>query len=192
MVKEIAAIGDSVMMGYYAFTVHTFAGQPVFDNLYATIDTINDAFEGAIDTTDFATKLHLTGVRQLIDVPYLRAGTMLPAQIVPNDVAMYETPVAYRLEQNYPNPFNPTTTISFDLPLTSMVSLKIYNMLGQEVSTILDNQEIEDGALELTFDAASLSTGVYFYRLTAQSIADPDEGTASQLYVSVKKMMLVK
>jgi hypothetical protein len=73
-----------------------------------------------------------------------------------------------------------------------MVTLKVYNMLGQEVATILNNQEMEDGTQEFTFDASSLSSGVYFYRLSAESITDPESGAASQLYTSVKKMMLIK
>jgi hypothetical protein len=191
-VKDIAAFGDSIMMGTYVLGLHTFDTSATFDNLYATLHAINNAFEGAVDTTDFATKLHMSGVKALIDVPFLRAGTEAPAKIVPLDVAMYEAPVAYSLDQNYPNPFNPTTTISFDLPEASMVTLKVYNMLGQEVATILNNQEMEDGTQEFTFDASSLSSGVYFYRLSAESITDPESGAASQLYTSVKKMMLIK
>jgi hypothetical protein len=192
MVKEIAAVGDSLMMGYYAFGIHTFADSATFANLHATLDAINIAFEGAVDTIDFATKLHMAGVKPLIDVPYLRAGTTQPAKIVPMNVEMYEAPVAYRLAQNYPNPFNPTTTISFELPLSSMVTLKIYNIVGQEVATLLNNEELEEGIQELTFDASALSSGVYFYRLSAESITDPDEGTVSESFLNVKKMMLVK
>ena len=73
-----------------------------------------------------------------------------------------------------------------------MVTLKIYNMLGQEVASLLDHQQLEDGFQELTFDATSLSSGVYFYRLNAQGIANEEEGTTGDLYVSVKKMMLIK
>jgi hypothetical protein len=192
MVKQIAALADSVMMGRYEFNVHVFADSSVFANLYATLDTINDAFEGPIDTVDFAAALHLKGVRTLASVPYLRAGTVPPSRIIPRNVPLFEAPVAYRLEQNYPNPFNPTTTISFELPMRSVVTLKVYNMLGQEVATLLDNQELDDGAQELLFDASSLATGAYFYRITAEGVSDAEDGVQGEYFVSVKKMMLIK
>jgi hypothetical protein len=194
MVKEIATLGDSLMMGIYVSGSHTWADSATFGNFYATVNAINHAFEGPIDTLNdgFATKLKMTGVRPLADVPFLRVGSELPAKIVPMDVVMYEAPVAYKLDQNYPNPFNPTTTISFELPQSSIVTLKVYNMLGQEVASLLDNQELEDGTQEFTFDATSLASGVYFYRLTAQAIDDADGVAAGQLFVNVKKMMLLK
>ena len=94
--------------------------------------------------------------------------------------------------QNYPNPFNPTKTISFDLPQASLVTLKVYNMLGQEVATLVNNEELEDGSQEFTFDASMISTGVYFYRLTAQAVSDEDGVASGEIYTSVKKMVLVK
>jgi uncharacterized repeat protein (TIGR02543 family) len=191
-INAIASLTDSLMMGYYAFGIHEFTDSATFANLYATIDTINDAFEGPLDTVDFASKLHFKGVRALLDVPYLRLGSSMPAKITPLDVPLVEAPVAYRLDQNYPNPFNPTTTIRFDLPQTSIVTLKIYNTIGQEVATILDKEELEDGVQEVTFDAQSFATGVYFYRLTADGLADEDHEVASQSFISVKKMVLVK
>ncbi|MCS6988941.1 MAG: T9SS type A sorting domain-containing protein [Chloroherpetonaceae bacterium] len=85
----------------------------------------------------------------------------------------------YRLEQNYPNPFNPTTTIAYVLPKAEKVSLKVYDVLGREVATLV-NEVKGAGAHATTFDAANLASGVYFYRLQA--------GSFSQ----TKKMMLVK
>ncbi len=192
MIKEIAAVGDSLMMGRYASGSHVFADSATFANLYATIDTINDAFEGPLDTVDFAAKLHFKGARKLIDVPYLEAGSANPAVIIPMDVPLAEAPVEFGLSQNYPNPFNPTTTIRFDLPQPAIVTLIVYNMLGQEVGTLLDKEELEDGMQEITFDAQSLASGVYFYRIVADGIADEDEGLTAQMFTSVRKMMLVK
>jgi len=192
MIKQIAALADTAMMGRYAFNVHEFADSAVFANLYATLDTINDAFEGPVDTVDFGAGLHLKGVRTLQSVPYLRAGTVPPARIVPRIVPLEEEPIAYRLAQNYPNPFNPTTTISFELPIPSLVTLKVYNMLGQEVATLLDNEELEDGTQEIVFNATSLATGVYFYRMTAEGLTDESRGIEGDYFTSVKKMMLVK
>ncbi len=88
-------------------------------------------------------------------------------------------PVNYVLEQNYPNPFNPSTTISFSLPNSGNVSLKVYNVVGQEVAMLL-NAYTTVGQYNVSFDASALSSGVYFYRLNAGSFS------------VVKKMMLLK
>ena len=90
-----------------------------------------------------------------------------------------EIPMDYSLSQNFPNPFNPTTNISFNLPKASNVSLKVYDMLGQEVATVL-NQFMNAGRFEVKFDASSLSTGIYTYSLSAGN------------FQSVKKMILIK
>ncbi|MBM4166225.1 MAG: T9SS type A sorting domain-containing protein, partial [Ignavibacteria bacterium] len=88
--------------------------------------------------------------------------------------------------QNYPNPFNPTTTIRFEIPVGAIhelplqTTLKIYNVLGQEVATLLNNETMEEGMHEIQFDASGLSSGIYFYRLHA--------GT----FLETKKMILVK
>jgi hypothetical protein len=75
-------------------------------------------------------------------------------------------PATYSLSQNYPNPFNPTTTIKFELPKSWEVRLSVYDMLGREVS-VLVNETREAGVHEVKFDASGLSSGVYLYRLTA-------------------------
>jgi hypothetical protein len=75
-------------------------------------------------------------------------------------------PKQYSLEQNFPNPFNPTTTIRFALRNQSTVDLSLYNILGQSVLTLM-NGELPAGEYDVTLDATTLPTGVYFYRLTA-------------------------
>ena len=88
-------------------------------------------------------------------------------------------PVTFKLEQNYPNPFNPSTIIKFAVPERNRVLIKIYDLLGAEVLTLI-NEDLDAGWYERTFDAGSLSTGVYIYRMQAGS------------YVSTKKMLMVK
>ena len=75
-------------------------------------------------------------------------------------------PLAYRLAQNYPNPFNPNTIIKYELPKSSMVRLSVYDILGREMS-VLVNERKDAGSYEVEFDAAGLASGVYFYRFTA-------------------------
>ena len=88
-------------------------------------------------------------------------------------------PERFSLSQNYPNPFNPTTTISFVLPTRSFVSLKVFDMLGREVSTIVSG-ELQAGSYTQRWNAANMASGVYFYRLQA--------GT----YSETKKLLLLK
>ena len=76
------------------------------------------------------------------------------------------TPEVFRLDQNYPNPFNPSTTIRFDLPIDSRITLKIYDTLGIEVTTLIDD-EMKAGNHSVVFDARNLSSGMYFYRIQA-------------------------
>ncbi|GBD88389.1 ser-Thr-rich glycosyl-phosphatidyl-inositol-anchored membrane family protein [bacterium BMS3Abin03] len=93
-------------------------------------------------------------------------------------------PEVFILSQNYPNPFNPSTTIKFSLPVDSKVKINLYNALG-EVMELLANGEYSVGYHELNFDASSLTSGVYYYTLTAQ-------GNDGSSFVSTKKMVLLK
>jgi hypothetical protein len=86
---------------------------------------------------------------------------------------------SYNLHQNYPNPFNPSTTIEFDLPKTSEVTLKVYNIVGEEVATLL-SASLPSGPHSVEWDAGELATGAYLYRLQAGE------------YVQTRKMMLMK
>ncbi|HUL44285.1 MAG TPA: T9SS type A sorting domain-containing protein [Bacteroidota bacterium] len=193
MVKDIAHFGDSLVMGYYQAHIHTFASAGDFLNLSTTIAAIDSAFEGPIDTTHFATSLVLTGVRRLIDVPFMHANVnAAPVTLAPHYQGLIATPTAYALYQNFPNPFNPTTVIQFDLPQPSIVTLRVYNILGQEVATLVDNELMQDGFQEVTFDAHQYASGIYFYHFTASSIPSDDNGNKSSTISFTKKMILVK
>ncbi|MBP1658260.1 MAG: hypothetical protein H6Q31_2861, partial [Bacteroidetes bacterium] len=82
-----------------------------------------------------------------------------------------EAPSTYALAQNYPNPFNPSTTIRYELPKSSTVRLSVYDLLGREVS-VLVNESRNAGVHETTYDAAGLSSGVYFVRMQAGSFVE--------------------
>jgi hypothetical protein len=81
-------------------------------------------------------------------------------------------PESYILEQNYPNPFNPITTIRYQIPTASNVSLKLYNTIGQRVATLAEGVQ-PAGYRTVSWNAASYASGVYFYRLDATSVSDP-------------------
>ncbi|MCF6268144.1 MAG: T9SS type A sorting domain-containing protein [Melioribacteraceae bacterium] len=95
------------------------------------------------------------------------------------------TPKVFSLSQNYPNPFNPTTIISYSIPEVSNVKLKIYDMLGREIKTLV-NKEQSAGIYDVEFNAATLSSGVYFYRIVADSYG------ATGSFVDSKKLLLLK
>lgn len=86
---------------------------------------------------------------------------------------------SFQLNQNYPNPFNPSTKIDFSIPSTGLVQLKVYNVLGQEVATLV-NENMTVGSHSVTFDASRLASGIYLYKLVTGN------------FVSTKKMVLLK
>jgi hypothetical protein len=189
-ISDIAAHADSVITGRYVGTIHS-GDVSALGKVNAVIRKLNDAFEGPVDTTDFTIKLHFKGAKKLVDVPYLKVDPTIPPTIMtPSVNPIAQVPDAYTLYQNYPNPFNPVTTISFDLPEQAFVTLKVYNMLGQEVATLVNNQLTDDGTQEFQFDASNLASGVYFYRLVAQGLND--DGAQTTSFITSKKMLLVK
>jgi hypothetical protein len=106
-------------------------------------------------------------------------------------------PESFKLEQNYPNPFNPSTTISFSLPMRSFVSLKVFDLLGRDVATIL-SEEFSAGVYSRQWNAAALPSGVYFYRLSVVPSARrdlvPTDGRDGQAgnFVETKKLILLR
>jgi len=89
-------------------------------------------------------------------------------------------PATFELLQNYPNPFNPTTQIAFSLSHSSEVTLKIYNLLGQEVAVMVDHEVLRAGSHTFQFNASNLQNGIYYYKLAADN------------FVDVRKMTLLK
>ena len=91
-----------------------------------------------------------------------------------------QIPHQFSLNQNYPNPFNPQTMISYSLPQISNVTLKVYDLMGREVATLLNNEKKAAGNYEISFNASNLSSGVYFYKLQADR------------FIKTKQMALIK
>jgi 5-hydroxyisourate hydrolase-like protein (transthyretin family) len=87
--------------------------------------------------------------------------------------------VEYTLSQNYPNPFNPTTNLEFGISDLGFVSLKIYDMLGKEVKTLV-NETKPAGRYTVTFDGSNLASGIYYYQIKAGD------------FIQTKRMMLIK
>jgi hypothetical protein len=187
---EIAAKLDSFMSQDVCEPIPAGATAPVWNTV---LDSINAAFEGPMDTLSFVSGLKLTAVRPLASVSILRYDTGgVQRQYPVLDPPLKEQPAVFALAQNYPNPFNPTTTIEFTLPTPSIVTIKVYNTLGQEVATLLENEELEDGPQDVEFSSSDygLASGVYYYRLVAQPFEEEQQG--GQKYISVRKMILLK
>ena len=100
-----------------------------------------------------------------------------------------EVPTVFELMQNFPNPFNPTTTIRVALPENSSVTLKIYDINGREIATLLNNESHSTGVMNYVFNSSAynLSSGVYFYKVFAS-----DESTRALKFTEVKRMILLK
>jgi len=90
-----------------------------------------------------------------------------------------DIPADFNLAQNYPNPFNPSTTISFSVPVESFVTLSVYDLMGQEIVSLVKEVR-QAGNYEINFDAAGLSSGTYIYKITAGN------------FIQSKKLMVLK
>ncbi|MCH8032961.1 MAG: T9SS type A sorting domain-containing protein [Bacteroidetes bacterium] len=98
---------------------------------------------------------------------------------IDSTIATLNIPRKFELSQNYPNPFNPSTAIKYSIPKAGFVTLVVYDVLGSEVSSLV-NEEKTAGYFEIEFDGSSLASGIYFYRLQAGD------------FVETKKMMMLK
>ncbi len=125
----------------------------------------------------------INGVTRMMAIDILKYYSKIAQFLYDNSVGVEDNiitlPNEYKLLQNYPNPFNPTTKINYQIPELSFVTLKVYDVLGSEVATLV-SEEKPFGSYEVEFDATILSSGIYFYRLQAGS------------FVETKKMILIK
>jgi hypothetical protein len=119
----------------------------------------------------------VSGKSGYIFIYLVRAYVSLVTGIVKQDIEL--APATYSLSQNYPNPFNPSTTIKFQVAKDGFVSLKVYDILGNEVKTLV-SEFMNKGRYNAVFDASGLASGIYFYKLQTDS------------YTAVKKLMLLK
>ena len=209
----------SALVDQYMTFERTIPTSTWFDDAYATVHAINNAFVGPLDTTYLpgpppggffkrgsfyrGNNLHINGIHGASTTGgLLTLGSLRPNALPPtNDLTEGEygedvsSPGApgtgevsdMQIFQNYPNPFNPTTKIAFSLGNPSQVSVKVYNVLGQEIATLLNNEPMEAGYNSFGFDAHALSTGVYFYVVTGQDLVN-----GTELPRSIGKMLLIK
>ncbi|HLF15648.1 MAG TPA: T9SS type A sorting domain-containing protein, partial [Bacteroidota bacterium] len=182
-VSQIEAVGDSALA-----CVGTMPGGYSYAQFADFLDTLNREFSGPFDTVVFATKTIVTGIKPVVESNIFVGSGATFEPVVPTDFAsLYDVPERYDLAQNYPNPFNPTTTIEFQLAADALVTIRVYNMLGQLVATLVENEDFSSGENWVEFDASRLSSGVYLYHMVAK---DLERGSVE--LNKVKKMVLLK
>jgi hypothetical protein len=181
LMKVLTNIGGNIWRRTTIVPAGTNAGvfELKFAAFYPGADTINGGSSPLDNEGGFGVNHSMT----LSDQPsgirlWYEFGNFLPG--TPNDVEEINgVPTVYELGQNYPNPFNPSTTIKFSIPEAGVVTLRVFNLLGEEVAMLL-NSEKTAGVYEATFDASKLSSGIYFYTLESKN------------FTSTKKMVLLK
>ena len=177
------ATGQSHVRGYAIERKRTLP--PSADSLWKTLDTVA-ATGVTADTVTYTFRDSIgTGGRVVYRVRALGARGQsaltaeLPIVLSATDSREPVIPTQFDLCQNYPNPFNPSTTIRFDLPVRSPVTVTVFSMIGQRIAVLVDG-ELPAGRHEVRFDAASLPSGVYLYSMRAGD------------FVQHRKLMLVK
>ncbi len=169
-------------------------GSSPYSNLFISSKNIDGSWSEAVKMSGLSSIYHELYPNVSPDGRFMmflsmRAGGLLPywvdAQVIYNyitgvdDEQKIESPGSFQLYQNYPNPFNPTTKINFQIPELSFVTLKIYDVLGNEVAELV-NEVKPAGEYEVEFKASGLTSGIYFYQLKAANFSQ------------TKKMLLIK
>lgn len=179
--RGIVASVDSMMTYWKRYSVN-------YRQISNSLKQINATFTGVFDTLS-TSPLKVRPAKAVFSVSHLVPNAAPPPAIpvfhpMADDDEFAQT---FRLMQNYPNPFNPVTTIEFELPEAAEVSLKVFNILGQQVAALLDRSSLDEGRQIVDFDASRLSSGVYFYQVIAEPVA-----AHGSFHSQIKKMLLVK
>ncbi|MBI3195343.1 MAG: T9SS type A sorting domain-containing protein [Ignavibacteriae bacterium] len=178
--RQIASLTDNFLTYWQKYPTLEWS------RLDSVLAKINSAFTGELKVVS-ASPLVFTGAVLIDSVVFLSPGIAPmtePLKFIPG--SLDETPTTFALSQNYPNPFNPNTNFGFRIATFGLVNLKVYDMIGREVATVVDNQTMEEGEYEFSFDGSSLASGVYFYRL----FVTPVDG--SENFTDVKRMLMMK
>lgn len=150
-----------------------------YESLGEDMSTDGDVLAGEVNLYGGVNGIIITGIKTASDNTKSILTVQYSDQGTNTSVSDEEIENTFSLDQNYPNPFNPSTEIKFSIPEQSFVSLSVYDVLGREVSQLVNNQ-MQAGDHTVNFDASGLSTGIYFYKIEAGS------------FVEVKKMSLLK
>jgi hypothetical protein len=166
IVRAFQEVGDALKNAGELANTHAVMAAP--SSASVSFKGLNEGAEGSW----FVTFTKTNGEVETVEINY-------EEQLVTSNEEI-DLPGSYELSQNYPNPFNPTTNIQFQLAQAGQVRLEVFNIIGQRVATLLNNDLKQAGVHTVTFDASNLSSGMYIYRIQAGS------------FVQSRKMMLVK
>lgn len=179
----------------YAFTGETFQlGGNSRDVYFARTDNIGSIIDGcpvlkvleepSIDLVEDSLIISTEPVFDTPITPYIDSPPVTPAVLCSQGSKTFDHSInnanEYELGQNYPNPFNPVTSISFSLPVDGYVTIKVYNVLGEEIKVLLHNEYKTAGVYDVQFDGTNLASGIYFYEIKANN------------FTSRRKMLLIK
>ena len=176
--NKIVAAGANIAVQFQEeFLLARFNSNGTIDTEFGTNGYITTPGAGAINSATLQTDGKLVAVGSVTEIPL--DPTSDDFSVARYDLGNINTsvqsnkntfPTNFTLEQNYPNPFNPSTTIEFSIPKESFVTLKVYDLLGREVATLV-NEKLPTGTYSRVFNAENLSSGVYFYRLEAKNFS---------------------
>jgi hypothetical protein len=188
------SIGDTISYYYNGFDstmvvlIDTFSGN-IYGHIRLGWYILIDRLVQSVDDEVYLTIVDSIGVTHVLGYgfDYRIQGAVINGRqygrITDVKRGNYALPFNFYLHQNYPNPFNPSTTISYTLPERSIVTLNVFNTLGQEVALPLVNVQHEAGEQKIEFNATSLPSGIYYYRITA---------SGNQAFTQTKKMVVLK
>lgn len=171
--------GDALIYQFILLPPNAFTSNPLTDTSYTFNAEFVLGLMGGADTADISWTVRTKGTEPDI-VASVDTFTVTFINDIPVSVEENIIPKEFYVDQNYPNPFNPTTVIQFGLPVEQSVTLKIYDILGQEVVTLVNNEVLKAGTYKYNFNASALASGTYIYRIQT------DKNVVS------KKMLLVK
>jgi hypothetical protein len=169
---------DQVLNGYSCGNEVAF-GYSVSYAKYWAYSAYDDTYYELVPEGNFVNPASMSGGKTAIVIRTTKIYAFSPGDISSVNEDLSNTVSSFSLFQNYPNPFNPSTTIKWQIPEAELVTIKIFNVLGREISTLV-NEELPAGVHEFVFDAGNLSSGVYFYQLKAGK------------FIETKKMLLLK
>jgi hypothetical protein len=175
---------DSLLFAYLELSSSTFYGHEIYmtSDLGRSWSAVSDSGLGSGSVSALAANQEYLFVGTQIGawkIPISKVITAVPPFVT-------RTPSSFSLTQNYPNPFNPTTDIEYRISDAGFVTLKVYNVLGQEVATLVDGVR-QPGDYSVRFDGGGLASGVYFYRLSENALSGTTGG-----FDKVMKMILLK
>ena len=175
--REIASLTDNLLTYWKKY--------PPFQwfKMDSILRRINYAFVSPLRYVS-KTPLVFTGDVYIDSVTFLKPSEIpiVRSLVFPPNSLEETSPLEFKLFQNYPNPFNPSTVIEFTLPKSGLADLKVYDILGREIVTLLDEVELDEGQHEVEFDGSDMASGVYFYRIVV------NKGE----FLQVRKMILVR